>query len=126
MYQLIDTTYNNVLATDPNPNWLRQQKLVDRPINANNLDEADGVVITVDGTETFYGISDKQPDGSFAPRNMANYPQVYVVEVPSDPIVFQRMKTMQAQLDAVHAYQTETTVLTADLDNSYREGVNSL
>lgn len=117
MYNIYDATYNNLIEVVTNPIFLKQQKLVDRPIAPAGLtlDEADGVVLS-DGN-TMVGI---------AGRNMENYtPLVTVKEVSSDPYIFQRMEQMQSQIDAVHTYQTSETVLKSDLDAAYREGVNS-
>ena len=124
MYNIYDATYNNLIETVTNPIFLKQQKLVDRPIAPAGLtlDEADGVILS-DGN-TMVGI---------AGRNMENYtPLVTVKEVSSDPYVFARLETMQSQInavqgsvDTVHAYQTETTVLKSELDAAYKEGVNA-
>lgn len=118
MYNIYDATYNNLIEVVTNPIFLKQQKLVDRPIAPDGLtlDEADGVILS-DGN-TMVGI---------AGRNMENYtPLVTIKEVSSDPYVFARLETMQAQIDEVHTYQTSETVLKADLDAAYTQGVNSI
>ena len=128
MYRLIDE-YGNVIDELVNPIWLKQQRLVDRPISANSYDEADGVVMS-DG-ETMVGI---------AGRNMENYtPLVTVVEVSGEPYIMQQLAEMQAQVRAmqeqsttsneqiaeIYAAQAGDTVVKSELDAAYREGVNS-
>lgn len=122
MYRLLDE-YGNIVDELVNPSWLKQQRLVDRPISANSCDEADGVVLS-DG-ETMVGI---------AGRNMQNYePLVTVVEVSSDPYIFQRMSELESQIKAaqdgisqVYDAQTVGMVSKTELDEAYREGVNSV
>lgn len=121
MYRIKDER-GNIVDELVNPQWLKQQKRVDRPICANSYEEADGVVLS-DG-ETMLGI---------AGRGMDNYtPLVTIKEVSSDPYVFARLEAMQSQInavqgsvDTVHAYQTEETVLKSELDAAYKEGVNA-
>lgn len=121
MYRIKDER-GNIVDELVNPQWLKQQKRVDRPICANSYEEADGVVLS-DG-ETMRGI---------AGRGMDNYtPLVTIKEVSSDPYVFARLEAMQSQInavqgsvDTVHAYQTEETVLKSELDAAYKEGVNA-
>ena len=125
MYRVKDE-YGVLVAEIVNPTFLKQQKLTDFPIACDDLDEADGLVLN-DADETYVGISDIDPEsGLLIPRGMPDYPQVTVKEVSGESYMMQELSAVKAQLDAVHAYQTETTVLTADLDNAYREGVNSL
>lgn len=122
MYRLIDE-YGNIIDELVNPTWLKQQRLVDRPISANSYDEADGVVLS-DG-ETMVGI---------AGRNMQNYePLVTVVEVSSDPYIFHRMSELESQIKStqegisqVYDAQTVGMVSKTELDEAYREGVNSV
>lgn len=122
MYRLIDE-YGNIVDELVNPTWLKQQRLVDRPISANSYQEADGVVLS-DG-ETMVGI---------AGRNMENYePLVTVVEVSSDPYIFQRMSELESQIKVtqegisqVYDAQTVGMVAKTELDEAYREGVNSV
>lgn len=122
MYRLLDE-YGNIIDELINPTWLKQQRLVDRPIIANSFAEADGVVLS-DGN-TMVGITG---------RNMENYePLVTVEEVSSDPYLFQRMaeiesqiKTTQTKVDEVYNVQTVGTVSKTELDTAYREGVNSI
>ena len=121
MFRILDE-YGCVIEESISPQWLKQQKRVDRPICANSYEEADGVVLS-DG-ETMRGI---------AGRGMDNYtPLVTIKEVSSDPYVFARLEAMQSQInavqgsvDTVHAYQTEETVLKSELDAAYKEGVNA-
>lgn len=117
MYQIINDETNVLITETLNVTFVRQQERVDRPILANNLAEADGVVFYVGNEEYQLGI---------AGRNMQNYtPLVRVVEVSSDAYIMSELNRVKAQVDSVHAYQTETTILTSELDESYREGVNS-
>lgn len=128
MYRIKDE-YGNIIDELVNPQWLKQQKLVDRPICANSLDEADGVVLS-DG-ETMRGI---------AGRGMDNYtPLVTVEEISGEPYIMQQLAAMQVQVRAmqqqsattgeqvkeIYAAQAGDTVVKSDLDAAYREGVNS-
>lgn len=116
MYQIIDADTGTLIETALSPTWVKQQRLVDRPILARNLNEADGVVLS-DG-DTMRGI---------AGRGMDNYtPLVTVEEISSDPYVFAELDSVKRQLAEIHTYQTEETVLTAELDAAYVEGVNSV
>lgn len=118
MYNIYDAKYNNLIEVVTNPIFLKQQKMVDRPIAPNGLtlDEADGIILS-DGN-TMVGI---------AGRNMENYtPLVTIKEVSSDPYVFAQLEAMQSQIDAVHIYQTEETVLKSELDVAYAQGVNAI
>lgn len=122
MYR-IKTEYGKILEETVNPIWVKQQNRVDRPILADSLEEADGVVLS-DG-ETMVGI---------AGRNMQNYdPLVTVEEVSSDPYIFQRMSELESQIKAtqdgisqVYDAQTVGMVAKTELDEAYREGVNSV
>ena len=117
MYQIINDVTNVLITETLNPTFVRQQERVDRPILANNLAEADGVVFYVGNEEYQLGIAGKR---------MQNYtPLVRVVEVSSDAYIMSELNRVKAQVDNVHAYQTESTILKAELDESYREGVNS-
>lgn len=129
MYRIKDE-YGNILEETVNPIWVKQQKRVDRPILADSLEEADGVVLS-DG-ETMVGI---------AGRNMQNYtPLVTVKEISSDPYIMQQLTAMQAQVTAMQQQSTTTgeqvaemyavqagdVVVKSELDAAYREGVNSV
>lgn len=129
MYRLLDE-YGNIIDELINPIWLKQQRLVDRPISANSYEEADGVVLS-DG-ETMVGI---------AGRNMENYtPLVTVEEVSGEPYIMQQLTAMQAQVTAMQQQSTTTgeqvaemyavqagdVVVKSELDAAYQEGVNSL
>lgn len=129
MYRIKDE-YGNIVDEPVNPQWLKQQKRVDRPICANSYDEADGVVLS-DG-ETMCGISG---------RGMDNYePLVTVEEVSGEPYIMQQIAAMQAQVSAIKDQSTTTSeqvneiyaaqagdvVVKSDLDAAYKEGVNSL
>ena len=117
MYQIINDETGVLITETLNVTFVRQQERVDRPILANNLAEADGVVFYVGDTEYQLGIAGKR---------MQNYtPLVRVVEVSSDAYLLAELNRVKAQVDSVHAYQTETTILKSELDESYREGVNS-
>lgn len=128
MYRLIDE-YGNTVDELVNPTWLKQQRLVDRPISANSYEEADGVVLS-DG-ETMVGIKG---------RNMQNYPPLVTVEeVSGDPYIMQQLTAMQAQVTAMQKQSTTTgeqvaemyavqagdVVVKSELDAAYREGVNA-
>lgn len=129
MYRIKDE-YGNIIDELVKPQWLKQQKRVDRPICANSYEEADGVVLS-DG-ETMRGI---------AGRGMDNYtPLVTVEEVSGEPYIMQQIAAMQAQVNAMQVQNTTTSeqvneiyaaqagdvVVKSDLDAAYKEGVNSL
>lgn len=129
MYRIKDE-YGNIIDELVKPQWLKQQKRVDRPICANSYEEADGVVLS-DG-ETMRGI---------AGRGMDNYtPLVTVEEVSGEPYIMQQIAAMQAQVNAMQVQKTTTSeqvneiyaaqagdvVVKSDLDAAYKEGVNSL
>lgn len=128
MYRIKDE-YGNIIEEIISPQWLKQQKRVDRPICANSYEEADGVVLS-DG-ETMRGI---------AGRGMENYtPLVTVEEVSGEPYIMQQITEMQAQVNAmqkqstttseqvaeIYAVQAGDTVVKSELDAAYREGVNA-
>ena len=123
MYHIIDSHTKNIVEESLNPTWVKQQKLVDRPILARNYNEADGVVLS-DG-DTMLGIEG---------RNMQNYtPTVLVEEVNSDVYILAEMDKLKSQIvevqngvKTVYDVQTEGTVPKTELDNAYAEGVNSI
>lgn len=122
MYQIINNETGVLIEETLNPQFLRQQPLRDFPICANNLSEADGVVLS-DGN-TMVGIAKDYAEGE---PNMLNYtPLVDVVEVPSDAYIMSELNRVRAQVDNVHAYQTEETVLKSELDAAYTQGVNAI
>ena len=115
MYRLFDD-YNNIIDELINPTWPKQQKRVDRPISANSLEEADGVVLS-DG-ETMVGIKG---------RNMQNYPPLVTVEeVSGETYILTELYTMKTQLNEVYQHQTEEAVLRSELDAAYTQGVNAI
>lgn len=126
MYQIINLETNVLIEEALNPQWVRQQKLRDFPICANNLEDANGVVLS-DGN-TMVGIYKVDPEtGESVVPNMDNYePLVKIVEVPSDAYIMSELNRVKAQVDNVHAYQTEETVLRSDLDTAYTQGVNAI
>lgn len=123
MYRIKDE-YGNIIGELVNPTWLKQQKRVDRPINANSYEEANGIVLS---DEQFYGIYkvDKETGESVVP-NMNNYPQVTVEEISGEPYIMQQLAAMQEQLNEVYQHQTEETVLRSELDTAYTQGVNTI
>lgn len=123
MYQIINHETGVLITETMQVTFVKQQKRVDRPILAYNLGEADGVVFYVGDEEYQLGLAKDYAEGE---PNMLNYtPLVDVVEVPSDNYIMSELNRVKAQVDSVHAYQTESTILKSDLDESYREGVNS-
>lgn len=126
MYQIINLETGVLIEEALNPQWVKQQKLRDLPICANNLEEANGVVLS-DGN-TMVGIYKVDPEtGESVQPNMDNYePLVRIVEVPSDAYIMSELNRVKAKVDAVHTYQTSETVLKTELDKSYKEGVNSI
>ena len=126
MYQIINLETNVLIEEALSPQFVKQQKRVDFPICANNLEEANGVVLS-DGN-TMVGIYKVDPEtGESVVPNMDNYkPLVKIVEVPSDAYIMGELNRVKSQVDSIHAYQTEETVLRSDLDAAYKEGVNSV
>ena len=93
MYQIINLETGVLIEEAFNPQWLKQQKLRDFPICANNLEEANGVVLS-DGN-TMVGIAKDYAEGE---PNMLNYPPlVRIVEVPDGPYVSGQIRTVQHQ-----------------------------
>lgn len=89
MYQIINHETGVLITETLNVTFVRQQERVDRPILANNLDEADGVVFYVGDEEYQLGIEGKR---------MQNYtPLVRVVEVPDGAYVSGQIRTVQHQ-----------------------------
>lgn len=126
MYQIINLETGVLIEEALNPQWVRQQKLRDFPICANNLEEANGVVLS-DGN-TMVGIYKVDPEtGESVVPNMDNYePLVRIVEVSSDAYIMSELNRVKSQVDNIHAYQTEKTVLRSDLDAAYTQGVNAI
>ena len=123
MYQIINHETGVLITETMQVTFVKQQKRVDRPILAYNLGEADGVVFYVGDEEYQLGLAKDYAEGE---PNMLNYtPLVDVVEVSSDAYLLAELNRVKAQVDSVHAYQTESTILKSELDESYREGVNS-
>lgn len=88
MYKVIDIKTGDTMAELVYPTWVRQQRLVDRPILARSLEEADGVVLP-DG-ETMVGI---------AGRGMDNYkPLVTIEEVSGEPVLMANIEQVQREL----------------------------
>lgn len=148
MYQVINAVTGVLMAEIIRPQWVKQQKLKDFPIVAYNKEEANGINLPDPSSETgerFYGIWKQAKDekGNFiwdedgnpvsVWPNMNNYPQVRVVQVPDGPYLQAQIDTLKARVDSVqgsvdtvHAYQTETVILKAELDTAYRAGVNAV
>ena len=129
MYQIINNDTGVLIEETLNPQFLRQQPLRDFPICANNLAEADGVVLS-DG-ETMVGIAKEYAEGE---PNMLNYPPlVRIVEVPDGAYLMGEINRLKSQVNAVQSgvtevynVQTEGTVPRTDLDTAYQEGVNDV
>lgn len=137
MYQIINDETGVLMAETLNVTFVRQQQRVDRPIIANNLKEADGVVFCIGEEEYQLGLAKEYAEGE---PNMLNYtPLVRVVEVSSDPYIMQQLAAMHAQVTAMQKQSTTTgeqvaemyavqagdVVVKSELDAAYREGVNS-
>lgn len=124
MYQIINNETGVLITETMQVTFVKQQKRVDRPILAYNLGEADGVVFYVGDEEYQLGLAKDYAEGE---PNMLNYtPLVDVVEVPSDAYIMGELNRVKAQVDNVHAYQTEETVLRSELDDAYTQGVNTV
>lgn len=124
MYQIINHETGVLITETMRVTFVKQQKRVDRPILAYNLGEADGVVFYVGDEEYQLGLAKDYAEGE---PNMLNYtPLVDVVEVPSDNYIMCELNHVKAQVDNVHAYQTEETVLRSELDAAYTQGVNTI
>lgn len=114
MYRIREADNGSIIEDALNLTFIKQQRLVDLPILAEGLEEADGVVLS-DGN-TMLGIKG---------RNMDNYtPLVTVEEISGEPYIMRELEAMKSQLNEVHTYQTSETVLKNDLDTAYRNGVN--
>ncbi len=119
MYRIKDAEYGAIIEEGFNFQWAKQQRLVDFPIVAESLEEADGVRLS-DGS--LVGIKKDREPGA---PNMDNYtPLVIVEEISGEPYIMQELEAMKSQLNEVHTYQTSETVLKNDLDTAYRNGVN--
>lgn len=95
MYQIINHETGVLITETMNITFVKQQKRVDRPILANNLAEADGVVFYVGDEEYQLGLAKEYAEGE---PNMLNYtPLVDVVEVPDGPYVSGQIRTVQHQ-----------------------------
>lgn len=95
MYQIINHETGVLITETIQVTFVKQQKRVDRPILANNLAEADGVIFYVGGEEYQLGIAKDYAKGE---PNMLNYtPLVDVVEVPDGPYVSGQIRTVQHQ-----------------------------
>lgn len=89
---------------------------MDYPISCDEYAEADGLYLSDD--TTLVGIEG---------RNMQNYtPLVRVEEVSSDPYIFEKMDALQKQIDVIHSYQTEESILKSTLNEAYKSGVNAI
>lgn len=129
MYQIINNETGVLIEETLNPQFLRQQPLRDFPICANNLSEADGVVLS-DGN-TMVGIAKDYAEGE---PNMLNYPPlVRIVEVPDGPYLLGEINRLKSQVNAVqngvtevYNVQTEGAVPRTDLDAAYTQGVNTI
>lgn len=87
MYRIRDYATGGLIEEVAAPIWLRQQKLVDRPIGCDTLEEADGLYLSDD--ETMVGI---------AGRGMENYPPLVTVEEFSgDPYVLRELAGVKEQ-----------------------------
>lgn len=102
MYRIRDYATGGLIEEVAAPIWLRQQKLVDRPIGCDTLEEADGLYLSDD--ETMVGI---------AGRGMENYPPLVTIEEFSgDPYILRELAGVKEQntdidtkLDAQQALQ---------------------
>lgn len=87
MYRIRDYATGGLIEEVAAPIWLRQQKLVDRPIGCDTLEEADGLYLSDD--ETMVGI---------AGRGMENYPPLVIVEEFSgDPYILRELAGVKEQ-----------------------------
>lgn len=87
MYRIRDYATGGLIEEVAAPIWLRQQKLVDRPIGCDTLEEADGLYLSDD--ETMVGI---------AGRGMENYPPLVTVEEFSgDPYILRGLAGVKEQ-----------------------------
>lgn len=88
MYRILDAKYGTIIEETMSPRWIKQQKLIDLPINADSYEDADGIVLS-DGV-TQLGIEG---------RNMENYtPLVKIKEISSDPYIENRFLGIENHL----------------------------
>ena len=138
MYQVINFETKNLISETHYITWLKQQERVDFPVKANNMSEADGVTIMIDGEEKTFGIKKEREPGA---PNMDNYkPLVKIVEVSGEPYILQQLAAMKEQVNAMQEQSTTTgeqvaemyavqagdVVVKSELDAAYREGVNAI
>lgn len=132
MYQIFNQETGELIIETMDPLWVKQQKLRDDPIKANNLDEADGICLysVEEKKEVLLGIAKEYAEGE---PNMLNYPPlVRIVEVPDGPYLLVEINRLKSQVNAVqngmtevYNVQTEGAIPKIDLDTAYKEGVNS-
>ena len=115
MYKFIAVDTGELIEESLNPTWVKQQNSIDCPLTTYSIEEADGIVLS--DQDTYLGI---------AGRNMENYtPLVKVVEVPSDPYLFQQLDETSNKLDTkasqdkVESLEQQTTALMMGMVDVY-------
>ena len=122
MYKVVNFQTGELLAKEEHISFVKQQVNIDFPIGCETLEEADGIVIYIDGVERTLGIEG---------RNMQNYTPTVIVEKMSDEAVkleelSAKVEAVDGKVNAIYDVQTQDVVSKADLDAAYREGVNAV
>lgn len=128
MYKVVNFQTGELLAKEEHISFVKQQVNIDFPIGCLTLEEADGVVIYIDGQEYMLGIEG---------RNMQNYtPTVLVSVIPETELqisimggaledVVNQVASINEKVNTIYDAQTQGVVLQSELDAAYKEGVNS-
>lgn len=122
MYKVVNFQTGELIAKEERLSFLKQQESIDFPIACETLEEADGVVVYIDGQTHKLGIEG---------RNMQNYTPTVLVEEMSDEAVkleelSAKVEAVDGKVNAIYDAQTQDVVSKADLDAAYREGVNAV
>lgn len=128
MYKVVNFQTGELLAKEEHISFVKQQVNIDFPIGCETLEEADGIVIYIDGVERTLGIEG---------RNMQNYtPTVIVSLIPETELqisimggaledVVNQVSSINTKVNALYDAQAGNTIATSTLDEAYKEGVNS-
>lgn len=87
MYKVVNFQTGELLAKEDHISFVKQQVNIDFPIGCETLEEADGIVIYIDGVERTLGIEG---------RNMQNYtPTVLVEEVSVEERILEEVEAQK-------------------------------
>lgn len=128
MYKVVNFQTGELIAKEERLSFLKQQENIDFPIACETLEEADGVVVYIDGQTHKLGIEG---------RGMQNYtPTVLVSLIPETELqisimggaledVVNQVSSINTKVNALYDAQAGNTIATSTLDAAYKEGVNS-